>query len=119
LLKQNVDFCWGEAQEAAFLKVVISFTSGKTLRLRHYDLSQRASLETNAFDFAIASILSQKFEERKIHPIAFAFRKSKPAELNCDSYNKEMLAVVYCFQFWRHFLEEAELKLGYYPTTKI
>jgi len=67
-------------------------------------------LETDASDFAIAGILSQKFEDGKLHPIGFASRKLNPAELNYDVYNKEMLAVVYYFKFWRHFLEGAEIK---------
>jgi len=35
LLWQDVNFQWGEAQDAAFLKVVILFTSGKTPILKH------------------------------------------------------------------------------------
>jgi hypothetical protein len=128
LLKQNINFRWGEAQEAAFLKVVISFTSGKTLILRHYDPRRRALLVMDASDFAITGVLSQKFEDCKIHPIGFASRKLNPAELNYDVYNKEMLAVIYCVKFWQHFLEGAELKtrvlsdhqnLTYFKTAKV
>jgi len=37
LLRQDVSFKWGEAQEAAILKVVILLTSSKTPILKHYD----------------------------------------------------------------------------------
>jgi hypothetical protein len=69
LLRQDTKFEWGEAQEAAFLKVTILFTSGKTPILRHYDPDTPVLLETDASDFAIAGILSQKFEDGKIHPV--------------------------------------------------
>jgi len=107
LLRQDAKFEWGQAQEAAFLKVTIHFTSGKTPILRHYDPDRPALLETDASDFAIAGILSQKFEDGKLHPVRFVSRKINPAELNYDVYNKEMLAVVFSLQNNRHYLQGA------------
>jgi len=98
---------WGKAQEAAFLKIVILFTSGKTLILRHYDPNRPALVETNASDFAIAGILSQKFEDGKLRPIDFVSRKLSPTEFNYDVYDKEMLAVVFTLKKWRYFLQGA------------
>jgi len=108
LLRQDVNFHWGKAQEAAFLKVVILFTSGKTPILKHYDPHRPAMLETDASDFAIAGILSQKFQDGKIHPVRFVSRKLSPAELNYDVYNKEMLAIVFSLRKNRHYLQGAE-----------
>jgi len=103
-------FQWGKAQEAAFLKIVILFTSGKTSILRHYDPDRAALVETDASDFAIAGILSQKFEDGKLHPVSFISRKLSPAEFNYDVYDKEMLAVVFCLKKWRYFLQGATHK---------
>jgi len=114
LLRQDVEFRWGESQEAAFLKVTILFTSGKTPILRHYDPNRPALLETDASDFAIAGILSQKFEDGKIHPVRFTSRKLTPAELNYDVYDKEMLAVVFSLKKNRHYLQGAEHKTTIY-----
>ena len=108
LLRQDVNFQWGEAQEAAFLKVIILFISGKTPILKHYDPDRPALLETDASDFAIAGILSQKFEDGKIHPVRFVSRKLTPAELNYDVYDKEMLAIVFSLWKNRHYLQGAE-----------
>jgi hypothetical protein len=69
LLRQDVNFEWGQSQEAAFLKITILFASGKTPILRHYDPERPALLETDASDFAISGILLQKFEDGKIHPV--------------------------------------------------
>jgi len=110
LLRQAIRFEWGESQEAAFLKIVILFTSGKTPILRHYDPDRPALLETDASDFAIAGTSSQKFEDGKIHPVRCVSRKLSPAELNYDVYDKEMLAVVFSLQKNRHYLQGAEHK---------
>jgi hypothetical protein len=95
VLRQDMEFKWGEAQEAAFLKITILFTSGKTPILRHYDPDRPALLETDASDFAIAGILSPKFEDGKIHSVHFVSTNLNPAELNYDVHDKEMLAVVF------------------------
>jgi len=114
LLRQDTKFEWGEAQEAAFLKVTILFTSGKTPILRHYDPDRPALLGTDASDFAIAGILSQKFEDGKIHPVRFVSRKLNPAELNYNVYDKEMLAVVFALRKNRHYLQGAVHKTTIY-----
>ena len=110
MLCQDRDFRWGKAQEVAFLKVTMLFTSGKTPKLRHYDPERPALLETDASDFAIAGILSQKFKNGKIHPVRFMSRKLNPAELNYNVYDKEMLAIVFSFTKCRHFLQGATHK---------
>jgi hypothetical protein len=64
-----MDFQWEDVQEAAFLKITILFTSGNTPILRHYAAEGPALLETDASDFAIVGLISQKFEDGKIHPV--------------------------------------------------
>jgi len=108
-------FNWGEAREAAFLKVTILVTSGKTPNLRHYDPDMPALLETDASHFTSASILSQKFENRKIHPVLFVSRKLTPAGLNYDAYDKVMLAVVFYLCKNRHYLQGAIHKRTIFP----
>jgi hypothetical protein len=111
LLKGNgKDFVFGGAQEAAFVKITILFTSGKTPILRHFDIDRPALIETDASDFAIGAVLSQKFEDGKIHPCDFISRKMSPAEFNYDVFDKEMLAIVCSLQKWRHFLQGSEFR---------
>jgi len=99
-----------EAQEAAFLKITILFTSGETPILQHYDRNRPALVETDASDFAIAGILSQKFEDGKLYPVSFISRKISLAEFNYDVFDKEMLAVVFSLEKSRYFLPGAEHK---------
>jgi len=94
LVWQDIKFEWIEAQEAAFLKMMILFTSGKTPILRRYEPDRPALLETDDSHFDITRILSQKFEDGKIHCVRFVSSKVYPTELHYDVYDKEMIAVV-------------------------
>jgi hypothetical protein len=67
-------------------------------------------VETDTSDFAIAGILSQKFEDGNLHPVSFISRKLSQAELNYDVFDKEMLAIVFSLRKWRYFLQGAEHK---------
>ena len=67
-------------------------------------------METDASDFVIAGILSQKVEDGKIHPVRFVARKLNPAGLNYDVDDKEMLAVDNSLNKNRHFLQRATHK---------
>jgi len=111
LLKGNgKNFEFGEAQEAAFLKIMILFTSGATPMMRHFDQDRPAMIETDASDLAIGAILLQKFEDGKIHLVSFISKKLSDAEMNYDVYDKEMLATVYALEKWRQSLQGSEFK---------
>jgi hypothetical protein len=111
LLRENdKNIFWGDAQQAAFLKITVLFTSGKTPILRHCDPERLALVETDVSNFAIAGILSHKFNDGKLHSVSYISRKLSPAELNYDVYDKEMLATMFLFQKWRHFRQEAQHK---------
>jgi hypothetical protein len=51
-----------------------------TLILRHYEEDRPAMVETDASDYAMGAVLSQSFEDCKIHPVAFISKKFSPAE---------------------------------------
>ena len=57
-------------------------------------------LETDASDFAIGAIISQRDEERRLHPVAFHSSKFQPTEINYEIHDKELLAVVEAFKHW-------------------
>jgi hypothetical protein len=72
--------------------------------LRHFDQERPALIEMDASDFPPGAVLSQKFEDGKIHPCALLSRKLSPAEFNYDVVDKEMLVIVYALQKWRHYM---------------
>ena len=85
-------------------QLVTAFTTAPVLR--HFDPGETAIVETDAFDFALGGILSQLYEGR-LHPIAFHSRKFTEVEINYDTADKELLAIVDCFKRWRQYLEGA------------
>jgi hypothetical protein len=84
-------FSWGTAQEEAFVKLKKAFTSGPILK--DFDPLQPIQIETDASNWALGGVLSQKHEGR-MHPVAFHSRKFSPAECNYDIHDKEMLAII-------------------------
>ena len=80
--------------------------------LKHFDPKRPAILETDASDYALGGILSQKHpapptSTERLYPVAFHYRKFTPAEINYDTCDKELLAIVDCFKRWRRYLESA------------
>ena len=98
------DFLTPEAYEAfkhlreAFLKAPI---------LQHFDPARPIRVETDASDKAIGGILGQPDDKGHWHPVAYFSRKLIPAECNYEVHDKELLAIVFAFKQWRHYLEGA------------
>ena len=87
------------------MQLVTAFTTAPVLR--HFDPDIPAIVETDASDFALEGILSQHHEGR-LHLIAYHSRKFTEAEINYDTADKELLAIVDCFKRWRWYLEGAK-----------
>ena len=90
--------------QAAQKTLVDAFTSAPVLK--HFDPDLPAIVETDASDFALGGILSQRNEGR-LHLVAFHSRKFTLAEINYDTCDKELLAIVDCFKKWRRYVEGA------------
>jgi hypothetical protein len=80
LLQKGTPFEWTNEQERAFEELKKLFTTAPILQ--HFDPESPIFIETDASDFAIGGILSQKKD--KLHPVAFHSRKLKPAEINYE-----------------------------------
>jgi transposase InsO family protein len=101
----------------------------RTPCLAHWDEELPALLETDASNFAIGAILSQKrvVQEKEVYrPVAYLSRSFSPAEYNYDVHDKELLSIVEAFRTWRHLLidnPDLEVRtdhrnLEYFQTTK-
>jgi len=64
-----------------------------------------ASIETDASDLAIGAVCSQPDQDGRLHPVAYYSRKSLPAELNYQIYDKELITIASAFKHWQHYLE--------------
>jgi hypothetical protein len=96
---------WTVAMELAFDELKRRFTTAPILG--HFDPRKVCVVETDASDFALGVVLSQKGDDGRLHPVAFHSRKFTPAEINYEIHDKELLAIVDCFNVWRRYLEGA------------
>ena len=62
-------------------------------------------MKINLSNYVNADVLSQLDDEDVLHPVAYFSRKMAPAKCNYKIYNKELLAIIRCFEEWRLELE--------------
>jgi len=72
------------------------------------DLNREMRVETDALDFVTGEVLSMKCEDEKWRPVAYISKSLNEAEKNYEIHDKEMLAIIWCLEAWRHFLEGAK-----------
>jgi hypothetical protein len=120
------NWLWTDEAERAFTEPKQRFTSASILA--HFDPARQVIVETDASDFALGAVLSQRDDENRLHPVAFHSRKFSPAEINYEIHDKELLAVVDSFKHWRRYLKGAAYQvqvfsdhqnLEYFTTTKV
>jgi hypothetical protein len=120
------DWSWNPEAEHAFQELKNRFTSAPILA--HFDPQKSVIIETDASDFALGAVLSQRDQENRLHPVAFHSRKFTPAEINYEIHDKELLAIVDAFKHWRRYCEGAlhqvqvfsdHQNLEYFTTTKV
>ena len=125
LTKKDHIYEWTDACQKAFEDLKTTVTSAPILR--HFDRNKTSYVETDSLDYVASSVLSQKDEEGTLHPIAFFSKKLVPTECNYEIYDKELLAIIRCFEAWRPELEGTDLpiqvltdhkSLEYFMTTK-
>jgi hypothetical protein len=102
LLKKDATFTWSTSAQVAFDSLKNAFSSAPILVFP--DTSKPFILETDASDFAVAGVISQDDDSGVLHPVSFYSRKLSPAEINYEIHDKELLAIIVCFEQWRHLL---------------
>lgn len=103
LTRKDMTWRWEEDKQRAFQGLKDAICSEPVLA--HPDPEKQYLMETNASGVAIGVILSQRQEDGGLHPIAFRSQGFKPAELNYDTFDKELLAIVDSLKDWRLYLE--------------
>ncbi|CAJ0968825.1 unnamed protein product, partial [Ranitomeya imitator] len=75
------------------------------------DLTKKGAdvVEVDASEIGARAVLSQRSSDGSVmKPCAFFSRKFSPAERNYDVGNRELLAMKWAFEEWRHWLEGAK-----------
>jgi hypothetical protein len=74
---------WTAEAKQAFDELKSRFTTAPILA--HFNPQKQVIIETNASDFALGAVLSQRDDEKRLHPVAFHSRKFTPTEINYES----------------------------------
>ncbi|KAJ8324255.1 hypothetical protein O5D80_8742 [Batrachochytrium dendrobatidis] len=105
LFKKSKVFEWTPDANNAFQMLKNAFVSDPTLV--HADTTRPFIIESDASDFAIGCVLSQRDANNQLRPCSFHSRSLSSAERNYSIYEKELLAIREAFDVWRHYLEGA------------
>ncbi|KAG5720731.1 hypothetical protein E4T56_gene5016 [Termitomyces sp. T112] len=104
LTGKNATWQWEPPQEAAFDALKQAVTSKPVLLFPDND--SPFHVEADSLDFAMGAVLFQQLkEDGKWHPVAFYSKSFNAVEWNYEIYDKEMLAIIWFFEEWQHFLE--------------
>ncbi|CCO37407.1 hypothetical protein RSOLAG1IB_11291 [Rhizoctonia solani AG-1 IB] len=106
LTQKDQPWVWEAAHKEAFQQIKIAIS--KEPVHAHPDESQPYTLETDTSGPAMGTVLSQRKDDGHLHPVAFMSASFSTAELNYDTHDKELLAIICAFEHWRIFLEGTE-----------
>ena len=106
LTGKDVMFVWTPVEQAAFEVLKKLFI--KEPILKHFDEEARTVLEADSSGYATGGVMMQYDEKGLLRPCAFFSKRLTPAECNYEIYDKEMLAIVRCLEFWKTELRSVE-----------
>ncbi|XP_033145199.1 uncharacterized protein LOC117133324 [Brassica rapa] len=101
VIKKNVSFIWGPAQEESFNKLKYSLTHAPVLTLPNFDKTYE--IECDASGTGIGAVLTQGGR-----PVAYFSEKLSGATLNYPTYDKELYALVRSLETLQHYLLSKE-----------
>ena len=126
LMKKDVKFAWNVECEASFQQLKHKFILAPILM--HFDVEKEIIVETDASHYVSAGIMSQYDNNGVLHLVADFSKKHLPAECNYEIYDKELMAIIRCFEEWRLELESTphpirvlsdHKNLEYFMSTKL
>ncbi|KAG5726854.1 hypothetical protein E4T56_gene1110 [Termitomyces sp. T112] len=126
LTGKDVLWSWGPPEQTAFDTLKHAMTSRPVLLFS--DNNSPFQVEADSSNFATGAMLSQQsLEDGKWHLVVFYSKSLNVVEQNYKIHNKEMLAIIWSFKEWQHFLKGAQHKfevwmdhknLKYFQTAK-
>jgi hypothetical protein len=124
-IKKDQLFSWSKNCQSAFdeLKKRVIETS----ILSYFSFELKTFLESDSSNYVSIDVLSQKENDDLIRSMIYFSKTLFSAECNYEIYDKELLAIIRCFEQWRAELQSVELfinvlidhkSLKYFMTTK-
>ena len=102
LTKKDVEFRWSNECQEAFDALKNKLVEAPVLVYPNF--SMEFVLETDASYRGLGAVLSQRLEDHKLHPVAFASRALANPEKNYAVTELETLAVVWAIKHFRAYL---------------
>ena len=106
MTRKETKWSWRERQQRAFEELKKRFMIEPVLVTP--DLDKEMRVEADASNFVTGGVLLMKCKDKKWRPVTYISKLLNEAERNYEIHNKEMLAIIWCLEAWRHFLEEAK-----------
>lgn len=101
LCKKDVPFMWSPACEEAFYQLKEKLTTSPVLI--YPDFKQTFIVTTDASDYAVGAVISQGNIPHD-RPIQYFSKTLGPAQSNYSVIEKELLAIVWAIENFRHYL---------------
>jgi len=102
LTQKAVEFSWSDECQEAFDALKVKLVAAPVLLYPNFSIG--FVLETDASYQGLGAVLSQRQEDNKLHPIAFASRALANPEKNYAVTELETLAVVWAVKHFRAYL---------------
>jgi hypothetical protein len=102
LMQKSQTWIWGKAQADAFAQAKAALTSAQVLA--HYDPDLELILDCDASPYGIGAVLSHRFPNGQVKPVAFASCSLAVAEKNYSQLDKEALAIVFGVKRFHQYL---------------
>jgi hypothetical protein len=106
LLQKDVAFDFDEKCLAAFQTLKSALMSAPIIQPP--DWSQPFEIMCDASDYAVGAVLGQRKESR-VHVVYYASKTLNEAQVNYDTTEKELLAVVFAFEKFRSYIVNSKV----------
>lgn len=103
LTKKGVTFDWQPRHQLAFDTVKSAMKTD--VFLQGFDYSKDAVLETDSSNVAYAGVISQKDDNGDLRPVLMFSHTFTDEQKNWPAHDKELYAIVFGFDRYRHFLQ--------------
>jgi transposase InsO family protein len=108
LLRDNVNWKWGQLEEGAFCAAKKALLNSQTLV--HYDSELPLYLSCDASSYGVGAVLSHKIGGHD-RPVAFASATLSKAQQNYSQLDKEAFSIIFGLKRFRQFLAAREFTI--------
>jgi hypothetical protein len=102
LTRKKIRFKWDDFCEKAFNKLIELLTTTPVLAFPNFD--KEFILQTDASNYGLGAVLSQKDDQDREHVIYYASRSLNKAERNYSTIERELLGIIYAVEKFRYYL---------------